>query len=263
MQLNPAVDSATIEPAAARVPPLAAALLAQLLGWAAVTALEPFLLAWGEPGLVLPLAQGVVSAVCGQALGLPQWWFLLNLAFAPAAHWTQTLAIDPDWFLMVFLVLVLLFWSTYRTQVPLYLSSREACDRVAELLPRAAGARVLDLGCGLGGVVARLGRLRPDCSVDGIELAPLPALLTWLRLRGRPNCGAAMGDFWRQDLSGYDVVYAFLSPAAMPDLWRKARVEMKPGSLLVSNSFPIRGVEPHAVVPLSGRGSRALFLWRM
>ena len=30
------------------------------------------------------------------------------------------------------------------------------------------------------------------------------------------------GDFWKADLARHDVVYAYLSPAVMPRLWRKA-----------------------------------------
>jgi hypothetical protein len=36
-------------------------------------------------------------------------------------------------------------------------------------------------------------------------------------------------------------VYAFLSPVPMAEVWRKASTELRPGALLVSNSFPGRG----------------------
>jgi hypothetical protein len=38
---------------------------------------------------------------------------------------------------------------------------------------------------------------------------------------------------------------------------------MKPGALLISNSFAIPGVEPDRVLPLTGRGSSALYVWRL
>jgi SAM-dependent methyltransferase len=131
------------------------------------------------------------------------------------------------------------------------------------LLPVHVAPRVIDLGCGLGDVIARLAPARFDASFVGYEVAPLPALVAWLRNRHHANVRIARRDFWAENLGTYDVVYAFLSPAAMPELWRKARAEMKPGTLLISNSFPVPGVEPDRIVPLAGRGSNALYLYRL
>ena len=73
------------------------------------------------------------------------------------------------------------------------------------------------------------------------------------------NCG----DFWRTDLARYDVVYAYLSPAAMPRLWAKARREMRPGSLLVSNGFEVPGVPAGRVIPLGDAMRSTLHVWQM
>ena len=111
------------------------------------------------------------------------------------------------------------------------------------------------------------GSCRPD------DLKPL--LIRYLEAIGQnPNLDSSLDqlvkavwdyerDFWAENLGTYDVVYAFLSPAAMPELWRKARAEMKPGTLLISNSFLVPGVEPDRIVPLAGRGSNALYLYRL
>ena len=61
------------------------------------------------------------------------------------------------------------------------------------------------------------------------------------------------GDYESLDFADYDAVFAYLSPAAMTALWRKARREMRPGTRLVSNTFAVPGVEPdetHAVEDL-------------
>ena len=105
--------------------------------------------------------------------------------------------------------------------------------------------------------------LRPGARLEGVEIAPLPALVAWLRLRGIPQCRVRRADLWRLDLSQYDVVYAFLSPAPMAALWDKVRREMRPGTLFVSNSFPVPGVDPDRVLPLAGRGDRSLYVWRL
>jgi energy-coupling factor transporter transmembrane protein EcfT len=261
MRPSPAADlgHAQFAPAARarRLPPIALALAAQGLA-ALIVLASPLQQPW--PAL---LVQGVIAAVLGHRTGLPRWWLPINLVFAPAALWLHGLALAPEWFLAIFALLALLFWTTFRTRVPLFLSSGEACARLQGLLPVRPGLRVIDLGCGFGDVLRGLAPGRPDASFVGAELAPLPALIAWLRTRKLPNARVERRDFWNTRLGAYDVVYAFLSPAAMPDLWRKARSEMKRGSLLISNSFAIPGVEPHLVVPLSGRGSSALYVWRL
>jgi SAM-dependent methyltransferase len=240
------------------VPLIVPALAAQGVAFLACMALTGLLPAWAAV-----LLQGALAAALGHALRLPAWWLPLNFLFAPAALWLDRLALPPAWFLGAFAVLLLFYWSTYRTRVPLFLSSREACAQLAALLPQRRALRVLDLGCGFGTVVARIAQCRPDSTLVGIESAPLPACVAWLRNRGTPNATIVRGDFWGEDLGTYDVVYAFLSPAAMPELWRKALAEMRTGALLVSNSFTIPGAVPSLTIPLGGRGSSALHVWRM
>lgn len=215
------------------------------------------------PGPAALAGQGLCAALLGVRLGLARWWLPLNLLFPSAVAAGLALRLPPLACLAAFLLLALTFWSSYRTQVPFFLSNRRAREALAQLLPRESGFRFVDLGAGCGGVVRELARRRPDGDFTGVELAPLPY---WIgRLRGRPGASRSelrRGDFWALDLGSYDVVYAYLSPAAMPRLWEKARREMRPGSLLVSNSFPVPGATADVRVSLDERG-RALHAWRM
>ena len=65
---------------------------------------------------------------------------------------------------------------------------------------------------------------------------------------------------WSIDLSGHDIVYAYLSPAPMPLLWEKARREMRAGSLLVSFRFVVPGVAPSRMIDAGGNW---LYVWRL
>jgi hypothetical protein len=214
------------------------------------------------PAPLVLVAHGGLAAALGACLRLPVWWIPLNFLFIPAAVALHEWELPPSLFLAGFVLLVLVFWSTFRSRVPLYLSSRDAGERLAELMPDASAARLLDLGCGFGGLLAQLTALRPAALLDGVEIAPLPALVAWLRLRGLSQCRVHRANFWRQDLAQYDVVYAFLSPEPMAALWQKVRCEMRPGALFVSNSFAVPGVEPDRIVPLAGRNAR-LYIWRL
>jgi hypothetical protein len=110
-------------------------------------------------------------------------------------------------------------------------------------------------------VLAALSEQRPRARLAGVERAPLPWLAAWARSRLAGNrYRAAWGNLWDTPLSEHDVVYCYLSPAAMPRLWEKARREMRPGSLLVSFRFAIPGANPQAGIRV---GNQWLYLWRM
>jgi hypothetical protein len=58
------------------------------------------------------------------------------------------------------------------------------------------------------------------------------------------------------------VVYAYLSPAVMPEFWAKARQEMRPGALLVS-AFAVPGLKPNRSVEIGDTMRTRLHVWRM
>ena len=194
----------------------------------------------------LPFAMctGALAAVLARWYGLTWWWLIIECGFLPALHLTSLLHL-PAWvFLLAFLLMLGLYWSTYRTQVPLYLSGRKVWAAVAALLP-GGPVRVIDIGSGLGGLVLHLAQHSPDASVSGIELAPLPWLISWMRARLRGSRAHFLrGDYLALDFSRFDVVFAYLSPAAMPALWQNAFLAMQPGALLLSYEFMIDGHPP-------------------
>jgi hypothetical protein len=245
-------------------PPIVRAMVGQGVG-AALTLSLLWLLpvpdSWGE--LIAALCHGAIAAVAGRALGLASWWIPINVLFVPAALLSTGSEFGPAWFLAAFVALALVYWSTYRTQVPLYLTSGAGCKVVAEILARENGASFLDLGSGSGSVLSHVARRFPAIHCEGFELAPLPYLLSRWRLLLRKNCRVNWKDFWNVDLSRYDVVYAFLSPVPMSQLWEKVRREMRPGTLFISNSFPVLGVTPKEIITIPGGFKRKLYLWRL
>lgn len=239
------------------------ALAAQLMGALVVLAW----LVWQPAALDSPIAlafgQGLVAACASLLLRTEKWWVVIHIAFMPAVVGLRRLDLPPTAFLGGFVLLTLIYWSTFRSRVPLYLSNRLTTNALLALLPQRAGLRAVDVGAGTGGALKRLAKGRPDASFTGIEHAPLPFLLAWLASRDQANCHVKQGDFWRHSLAEYDVVYAFLSPVPMPRLWQKARQEMRSGSLLISNSFPVPDVIPQRIVEVADRRGTRLYCYTL
>lgn len=247
--------------------PALLALLAQLLALAGVAALLLALARLGDwrPSLwQAALGQGALAAALGHGLGLRRWWLPLNLAFVPALLALHGRAWPAWWFLAAFLALLLINWNSFRERVPLYLSGARTRRRLSERLAGLpADFRFVDLGCGLGGALVQLARDYPRARLVGVETAPLPFLLAWLRCLPHRNCQVRYRSLWDEPLGDYDAVYCFLSPAPMAALWAKARREMRAGSLLISNSFEVPGVPAGEVIELHDWRASRLLLWHL
>ncbi|HEX5338168.1 MAG TPA: class I SAM-dependent methyltransferase [Gallionella sp.] len=227
--------------------------------------------------LTFALLCGVYAAILSHFAGLARWWLLIQLLFVPALVLMQSLEIPPGFFLAAFLVMLAVYWSTFRTQVPLYLSSNKVWHALEDFLPAPAcgedgkpSFRFIDLGSGLGGVLTHLATVRPDGHYSGVESAPLPVLWSWLRIKlgGYRNCEVHWGSIWDDkleacNLAQYDVVFAYLSPVPMERLWRKARAEMRPGTVFISSTFAVPEQAPQLTFQVDDLHHSKLLMWRM
>ena len=244
-----------------RLPPSLIALALQL-----AACLVSLLIAGGLgwPPIALALLAGLIAAVLSHFFGLARWWLPIQLLFAPALVITLAADMPPLFFLFGFLLLLLVYWSTFRSQVPLYLSSRKVWMALETLLPADRPLRFIDIGSGLGGVLTHLARARPESHFHGVEVAPIPFALSWLRIKlgGYRNCTVRWQSLWDCDLGEYDVVFAYLSPVPMAELWQKVERELRPGSLFISNSFAVNNHPPQATREVDDLHHSKLHLWQ-
>lgn len=238
------------------------AVVAQLGGGAIVVFLHFVFPGLLPSALAAAVAQGCCAALIGYRQGAAPWWMVIHMAFVPALLLASRYGLAPGWYLGAFILLLLVYWRTDQSQVPLYLSNAATATALLQLLP-AEPCRVVDLGCGHGGLLRRLAQARPDCSFLGIEHAPLPWLWGTLASAGLANLQIRYGDFWRQPLAPFDVVYAFLAPPPMPRLLAQAHAQMRRGTLLVSNSFAVPETPAEFVVEVADRRATKLFCYRM
>ncbi len=235
----------------------AAALLVLSLAWP-YFGMRAEAMPWLETSLVI----GAVALAAAWLTRQPVWWRVMHGLFMPLAWAVTQLAIDPGWFLLAFIVLLLIYRGALTGQVPLYLSSAETVEALAGMLTERPPGRFADIGAGIGSTLLPLARRFPETHFTGIENAPLPWLIGWLRTRGHANIDWRWGDFWKLDLAGFDFVYAFLSPAPMPALWQKVGAEMRSGSVFISNSFAVPEVVESAVMTVPGSIPRLLYRYQ-
>lgn len=211
--------------------------------------------------LLVAFVQGGIAALLSMLMRLAIWWRAIEFVFPLFVVMARGMALPPGVFLGLFVLFLLVYWSTFRTQVPYYPSGKRVWDAVAGVLPTGRPLAIIDVGSGLGGLVLELAKRRPDCNVSGIELAPLPwGASRLLAAVTRSRARFLLGDYDALDFGRYDAVFAYLSPAAMAALWRKAETEMRPGSMLLSYEFDIPGRLPDLSVTTTD-SKKILYVW--
>ena len=191
------------------------------------------------------------------------WWKTIHAIFAPAAYALLKLQITPEWYLLAFAVLFLFYRGALSGQIPLYFSNRQSATALIRFFSSNPPAKLIDLGAGIGSAVYPLAKALRNARVDGVENAYVPWLIGQLRTARLGNCRWSLGDFWKVPLADYNVVYAFLSPAPMPNLWLKIKREMQPGSLFISNSFQVPGEEACFVIEVADTRGTRMFCYRV
>jgi hypothetical protein len=211
--------------------------------------------------LVVP--QSLIAVGLAILFGAPIWWCVIHFTFPVAVYAAYQLGVPSEWYLGAFLFSLGVFWSVFKTQVPYFPSTRWVWNELVELIPPDSPKHVIDIGSGLGRLPIYIAKERPLSLVEGIEVAPLlwgvSCLLAFFR---GSKAIFKLGNYHDLNFKHYDLVFAYLSPAAMPALWEKATAEMRDGALLLSYEFEIPGMHPSLTIS-EGDGTPLLYVWKM
>lgn len=203
----------------------------------------------------------MVSAYGASVIKLQRWWRWI-LGVFPMAVWSLNQVTVPTYvFFILFVITATMYWSTNTTQVPFYPSRLPVWRQLLHLIPKKHRYRVIDIGSGLGDLAMYLAEKRPDCECEGIEIAPMPWFISYVRAKWRSSKAQfQLGNYHALNFAEYDVIFAYLSPAAMNALWQKCANEMRPGGLLVSYEFDIPEFPPQRKVRPTLHGPW-LYIW--
>ncbi|MDD5228339.1 MAG: hypothetical protein PHD53_06020 [Methylococcales bacterium] len=213
--------------------------------------------------IVFLLMQSSLAVGSSLLLRQPMWWIPIHLLFLPSVFISFTLGLPAWFYLLIVILLTLIFWGTIRGDVPLFLSSPEVTQAVMILLQQEHAQTFADLGAGVSSVAIPVAKKLPEINVEAWERAPLPWLISKWRGGRLSNFAASRRNFFVADFGKYDVIFAFLSPLAMPEVSEKIKSEMRPGTLFVSSSFPAPNWQPESIQHINDRRKTVLFCYRI
>lgn len=159
------------------------------------------------------------------------------------------------WYIMAaFLVVFVPVWFSYeyyqlKTGVPVFPTMAPMRRKIIEVLEKEIAASpgknwaVLDLGSGSGQLTWHMARKLPQTKIVGIELSYVPWLRSIVRQRlfGPKNLSYIRANFMTHDVAQYDCIVTYLVGAIMEPVSAKLRKELRPGTLVLAATFPLKG----------------------
>jgi len=156
------------------------------------------------------------------------------------------MTVDIAIWAMVLAIAASIFASTMFTGASPVPTSASVRGTMLDMLPVDIDGPIYELGSGWGGLASVLAGRYPDSPVRGFEISLLPWAVSALRVRlgGPDNLTFTFGDFNKADLSGAALVVCYLPGPPMEKLRPKLEAELMPGTLVLSNTFALRGWRP-------------------
>ena len=141
-------------------------------------------------------------------------------------------------------------------------TGNNAIEKVLQNIDFGKAKKFYDLGSGNGKMISQVVSRYPNLKCVGIEYnitAYYCAKLRNIFLKQKVNY--QMGDFFKINISDADIVYAYLFPGLMDRLAGKFARELKKGTLVISNAFPIKSKEPKIIIQGEAGALNTLYVY--
>ncbi len=151
--------------------------------------------------------------------------------------------ISPLWIFVPIVVLLLPGFYAAFTSGPFVPSARKRHQAMLRLAKLTSSDVVYDLGCGDGRLVFAAAKIAKKAI--GIELSiPLYLFGVIRSFLSRSKGIIRFGDIWKQDYKDATVIFCYLLPKAMKQFHAEIWPSLKPGTVVISNAFPMHALKP-------------------
>jgi hypothetical protein len=154
--------------------------------------------------------------------------------------------------------------STLLTGVPSISSRRSERADVIALAHQAITMHapvIYDLGCGWGAMLVDCANAFPNARIVGVELSPLPYMISCLRTHAYKNVSILFGNFYKADIRHADVVICYLMPQVMPRVQTFLDTQLEDDTIVISNTFQFRSQTRRSFPVTNSRRTALLYRW--
>jgi SAM-dependent methyltransferase len=147
----------------------------------------------------------------------------------------------PVLFLIIqlgFVIYLSYYIITFISGAPFVPSTKGAAAAMLRMTDIQKGMKIYDLGSGDGRLLFLAAK--NGARAVGYELNPILVFITTIRIIFSPYRASVTvywKSLWNADIRDADVVFVYLLPIRLDRLQQKLLAELKPGTLVVSNSF--------------------------
>ncbi len=178
---------------------------------------------------------------------------LLHFGFLNCAFYFGILDIG-----LLVICLVSVLHGSYRTiflgHAPFVRSSKKIVAKILENIRFEPKTKVYELGCGDARFLRLLAK-KQDVECVGYEYSLPPFLLAkFFNLFSHQKISVYFRDFLKVNLSEANYIFCFLMPKEMELLEKKFINELKPGTMVISNTFTMKNWQPNKIIDLEKRG---------
>jgi hypothetical protein len=179
-------------------------------------------------------------------------------------------------FILIFVLIIILIFAAFfivqfynaffRGFAPFILTKNEVIKRIIDELKQMnnpAEAEVYELGSGMAGFLKAMEKNFPETYLTGMEYSFLPCMISRMQIAFvKSKIKILKKNFLDEDLSKADVIYCFLSIRLMELLKEKFKKELRPGAIVISYQFPLKGIDPVKIVKIGDSKEGSIYFYK-